>query len=419
MQTLAKDSREILLKVEGVSKKFCSSLNRSLWYGVNDIIRELSPFARSSHESDGGATVDLRVDEFWAVKDISFELRRGECLGLIGHNGAGKTTLLKMLNGLIKPDEGRIEICGKVGALIALGAGFNPILTGRENIYVNGAILGLRKEEIDAKLEEIIEFAEIGSFIDTPVQNYSSGMSVRLGFAVAAVLIQPDVLFLDEILAVGDIGFVIKCLNAVRRLAAKSAVVFVSHDMQFVSAFCTRVMCMDHGRCLIDARHPSDGIERYFGLIEMEQNTSGTGEASIRTLKLRLPNSDEPETLNRVAHGSSVCLELDFETAIGVQGATVHLSILDESMSPVFCMPVVDAIGKSQVFGPGRTAITVDIGKIELRAGRYSVLVSISDSSTGIVLLRTQGLIPFTVVASKAHWGTSFRPVSVIRAVQF
>ena len=128
---------------------------------------------------------ELRRDEFWAVRDVSFELSRGECLGLIGRNGAGKTTLLKMLNGLIKPDQGRIEMRGRVGALIALGAGFNPILTGRENIYVNGAVLGLTKQEIARQLDDIIDFADIGDLIDAPVQSYSSGMAVRLGFAVA------------------------------------------------------------------------------------------------------------------------------------------------------------------------------------------------------------------------------------------
>ncbi len=177
-----------------MSKKFCRSLKRSLWYGAADMAREVAG-AGTRHDR-------LRKDEFWAVDDVSFELRRGECLGLVGRNGAGKTTLLKVLNGLIKPDSGSIALQGKVGALIALGAGFNPILTGRENIYINGSILGLTKREIHDKMEEIIDFAEIRDFVDSPVQCYSSGMNVRLGFAVAASM-NPDILVVDEVLAVG------------------------------------------------------------------------------------------------------------------------------------------------------------------------------------------------------------------------
>jgi lipopolysaccharide transport system ATP-binding protein len=233
-------SEDVLVRVEGVSKKFCRDLKKSLWYGVKDIAAEA--LGRSSGHDR------LRPDEFWAVDDVSFELHRGECLGLIGHNGAGKTTLLKMLNGLIKPDKGRIEMRGRVGALIALGAGFNPILTGRENIYVNGAVLGLSKREIDDKLEEIIEFADIPGFIDAPVQSYSSGMQVRLGFAVAAMC-QPDVLLLDEVLAVGDIAFQAKCLNALSRFREQgTAFILISHNMHMVSRHSTKVMRLQKGR---------------------------------------------------------------------------------------------------------------------------------------------------------------------------
>ena len=193
--------QEVLVQVEGLSKKFCKSLKKSLRYGVQDLVGSIV----------GKQPTDtLRKDEFWALKDINFELRRGECLGLIGHNGAGKSTLLKILNGLINPDHGKVTLRGRVGALIELGAGFNPVLSGRENIYNNGAVLGFTKAEIDNKVEAIIDFAEIREFIDMPVQNYSSGMKVRLGFAVAAQM-EPDVLIIDEVLAVGDVAFKMKC----------------------------------------------------------------------------------------------------------------------------------------------------------------------------------------------------------------
>ena len=229
--------KEVLVKVEGLSKKFCKDLKTSLLYGVKDLI-----YGVSGNKNER----KLRDKEFWAVKDISFELRRGECLGLIGHNGAGKSTLLKILNGLINPDSGKVTIRGRVGALIELGAGFNPILSGRENIYNNGAILGFSKKEIDAKVEEIIDFAEIREFIDMPVQNYSSGMKVRLGFAVAAQM-EPDVLIIDEVLAVGDIGFRVKCFNRISDLLNSCAVIFVSHSMPQVARIATHVIHMKNG----------------------------------------------------------------------------------------------------------------------------------------------------------------------------
>ena len=232
---------DTLISVRGVSKKFCRSLKKSLWYGLQDMGREL--IGGRQEDTTPQSTVSslqspvspgLRPGEFWAVNNVSFDLKRGECLGLIGRNGAGKTTLLKMLNGLIKPDHGSITMRGRVGALIALGAGFNPILTGRENIYVNGSVLGLTKREIDGKLEEIIDFAEIGDFIDTPVQNYSSGMAVRLGFAVASSL-EPDILLVDEVLAVGDASFRAKCFRKLASLMNRGvATIFVSHDLASV-----------------------------------------------------------------------------------------------------------------------------------------------------------------------------------------
>ena len=219
---------DILVKVEGLSKKFCKDLKTSLWYGIQDLIANVRG---NKNERQ------LRDKEFWAVKDVSFELKRGECLGLIGHNGAGKSTLLKILNGLIKPDAGKVTIKGRVGALIELGAGFNPILTGRENIYNNGAVLGFSRAEVDAKLEDIIEFAELREFIDMPVQHYSSGMKVRLGFAVASQM-EPDVLIIDEVLAVGDVSFRAKCYERISELMKDCCIILVTHSMPQVSKIC-------------------------------------------------------------------------------------------------------------------------------------------------------------------------------------
>lgn len=229
---------DVLVKVEGVSKKFCRSLKRSLFYGLQDIGTEILGGSNEQNEP--------REGEFWAIKDVSFELKRGECLGLIGRNGAGKTTLLKMLNGLIKPDTGIISMRGRVGALIALGAGFNPILTGRENIYVNGSVIGLTKKEIDIKIDDIINFAEIRESIDSPVQSYSSGMQVRLGFSVASAL-APDVLLIDEVLAVGDRQFRIKCINRINEMRKKCAIILVSHTPEDIIRICDKAILLEKG----------------------------------------------------------------------------------------------------------------------------------------------------------------------------
>lgn len=229
---------EVLLQVENLSKRFCRDLKRSLWYGVRDIAGELR---RNTSEHE------CRAGEFWALDDVSFELRRGECLGLIGSNGAGKSTLLKLISGLMKPDSGVIRRRGRLGALIELGAGFNPVLTGRENIYVNASILGFRKKEIGARFDEIVDFADIADALDAPVQSYSSGMKVRLGFAIAAHL-EPDILLIDEVLAVGDVAFQAKCFNAVgARLRSGTAAVFVSHNLHHVARLCSHALLLHHG----------------------------------------------------------------------------------------------------------------------------------------------------------------------------
>lgn len=248
--------KEVLVEVQNVSKKFCTDLKTSLRYGLQDSFSAIFPGRRSEEKT-------LRKKEFWAVQDISFTLKRGECIGLIGHNGAGKSTLLKMINGLIKPDAGKIRLRGKVGALIELGAGFNPILTGRENIYNNAAVLGFSRKEIDAKMDAIIAFSEIEEFLDMPVQNYSSGMKVRLGFAVAAHL-EPDVLIVDEVLAVGDLGFVLKCFKSIDELLPNTAMIFVSHSMPKVSRICNQIILMEKGQVKYQGEDVSKGIDLYY-----------------------------------------------------------------------------------------------------------------------------------------------------------
>ena len=220
---------EVVLSVEGVSKKFCRDLKRSLFYGVQDIASELT----GSRKSDR-----LRTKEFWALDNVSFQLKKGEALGLVGKNGSGKSTLLRIIAGLIKPDRGRVKVTGRVAPLIALGAGFNPILTGRENIYANMSILGLSTKEIEERFDDVVEFAEIGEAIDAPVQTYSSGMAARLGFA-SAIHTEPDILLVDEVLAVGDIKFQSKCHRKLSELRKQgTSFILVSHNSQTVLGVC-------------------------------------------------------------------------------------------------------------------------------------------------------------------------------------
>ena len=235
---------DTLVIADNVSKKFCRSLRQSLWYGMKDLGSELIGKRKNGDQ--------LRDNEFWAVKNVSFSVKRGETLGLIGHNGAGKTTMLRMLNGLIKPDQGRIEIKGRMQALIALGAGFNPVLSGRENIYVNASVLGFSKKEIDQLFDKIVGFSELGEFIEMPVQSYSSGMAVRLGFSVAAHL-EPDILLVDEVLAVGDLAFKTKCQVRIQELMNSGvAIILVSHNLHTISHVCNRAITFDKGMVLFE-----------------------------------------------------------------------------------------------------------------------------------------------------------------------
>jgi lipopolysaccharide transport system ATP-binding protein len=200
----------------------------------------------------------------WALDDVSFELRRGEVLGLIGANGAGKSTLLKVLSRITAPTEGRVVIRGRVGSLLEVGTGFHPELTGRENVYLNGAILGMRKAEIDGRFAEIVEFSGIARFLDTPVKRYSSGMQVRLAFSVAAHL-EPEILLVDEVLAVGDAEFQRKCLGKMQDVTRQGrTVVFVSHNLAAVRSLCSRAVLLEKGRLLFDGE-TDDAVERYLG----------------------------------------------------------------------------------------------------------------------------------------------------------
>ncbi len=258
--------------VNGLSKKYCRSLKRSMIYGIQDLSLNMLGL--------GSRPGRLRPGEFWALDDVTFDIQRGETLGVVGPNGSGKTTLLKILNGIFWPDRGHVLIHGKVGALIEVGAGFHPLLTGRENIFVNGAILGMSRREVNDKFDQIVDFADIGDFLDAPVKHYSSGMYVRLGFAIA-VHCRPNILLVDEVLAVGDEGFQRKCFDKIGELKKNDCTtIIVSHNMHSISSFSDHVLLLNHGRAEY-FQTPQDGIQGYSRLFlkqnnpEIEKNCSG------------------------------------------------------------------------------------------------------------------------------------------------
>ena len=219
----------------------------------------------TARKSENGKRKAENSDYIWALKDINFEVKQGEVLGIIGRNGAGKSTLLKILSRVTAPTGGQVKVKGRIASLLEVGTGFHPELTGRENTYLNGAVLGMRKKEIDRKLDEIIEFSGCAAYIDTPVKRYSSGMQVRLAFAVAAHL-EPEIMVVDEVLAVGDAEFQNKCLGKLREVAGAGGrtVLFVSHNMQAISELCSRVIMVAQGSIAADDR-PEAVIGTYLG----------------------------------------------------------------------------------------------------------------------------------------------------------
>ena len=287
---------EVAIKAESVGKRYWLGTGHhedSLGRKIDRLAK--APFRRAlgrgAPESDGDA------EEFWALRDISLELPKGEILGLIGPNGSGKSTLLKMLSNITPPTEGRITLRGRVGTLLEVGTGFHPELTGRENVYLNGAILGMRRQEIDALFDEIVEFSGIDRFLDTPVKRYSSGMFVRLAFAVAAHL-DTEILLVDEVLAVGDTEFQRKCLGKIDDVARGGrTIIFVSHNLTAVQRLCTRSIWLDKGS-MVDSGPTPQVVTQYLKQVGPQQaggettippdaQRVGGGEALLRTAAMR------------------------------------------------------------------------------------------------------------------------------------
>jgi len=369
-----------LIKVENISKKFSRDLKKSLWYGIKDIGSDLIGSSNNN--------IKLRKKEFWALQNISFELKRGEVLGLIGRNGAGKTTLLKLLNGLAKPDSGKITMRGRVGALIALGAGFNPILTGRENVYVNGSVLGLSKKEIDNKFDEIVDFAELWDFIDTPVQSYSSGMQVRLGFSIATAM-NPDILLLDEVLAVGDLKFRLKCYRKIDEIKEKAAMIFVSHSLEQISRICSRVMVLGKG-AILHYGDVADGLKIYNSISYTHKyETTLEYFYPIRSFELKVD-------IKKVNYGDPLVIYFRFDSSETFE-AKFRLLFFEYPSRIVAGEVHSEGLGIPRLqIQKGSNTFTIKIPNLNLKAGKYALGHNLN-SLNGEIISTSEGMIIISV----------------------
>jgi homopolymeric O-antigen transport system ATP-binding protein len=305
------------IRVENISKKYILQHQvggRSRYVALRDV---LAHKAKSLFQKN---RVDASREEFWALKDVSFEIKQGEAVGIIGRNGAGKSTLLKILSRITKPTKGRIEIEGRVASLLEVGTGFHPELTGRENIFLNGAILGMHRAEIKKKFDEIVAFAEVEKFLDTPVKRYSSGMYMRLAFAVAAHL-EPEILIVDEVLAVGDAQFQKKCLGKMQDVADKDGrtVLFVSHNIGAINQLCSRAILLNHGQvvaCGETAKVTSrylDSSDKQWSEKKWDDNALAPGDDLVKLKSVRVVAEDLSPVSENVDVRQRVGIEMQYE----------------------------------------------------------------------------------------------------------
>jgi lipopolysaccharide transport system ATP-binding protein len=367
---------KIAVRVEGLSKEYRVGLRAEKYKTLRDSLASLAtaPVRLFRHRER------KVVDEWiWALEDVNFEVRAGEVVGIIGRNGAGKSTLLKILARITDPTQGFVEIHGRVGSLLEVGTGFHPELTGRENIYLNGAILGMRRSEIERKFDEIVAFSEVEQFIDTPVKRYSSGMYLRLAFAVAAHL-EPEILLVDEVLAVGDADFQKKCLGKMGDVAQEGrTVLFVSHNMPAVQALCARAILLRKGSIAIDAG-TGDVLREYLGHLQataahaFEDNPERRGDGTVRLTAARVLD-DRGRPTERPVAGAPMSLEFEYENRIGAERADLMLSIWNHLGIAVAHMST--RIAGEPVALASKGVVSCRIPNLPLPRGEYRVAVAV------------------------------------------
>src|SRR2546427_781737 len=401
----------VVILAEGLSKEYRIGAPRAPYETLREsLTRALAaPFRRWSDPP--GAERGSASDLIWALRDVSFEVRQGEALGVIGRNGAGKSTLLKILSRITEPSTGSVTLQGRVGSLLEIGTGFHPELTGRENIFLNGAILGMRRAEIQRKFDEIVAFAEIERFLDTPVKHYSTGMYLRLAFAVAAHL-EPEIILVDEVLAVGDAAFQRKCLGKMGDITkAGRTVLFVSHNMGAVASLCQTGLVLDAGR--IQFVGPvTEAVELYLGQfsgthelpLELRRDRTGTGE--VRLIGFHL-ESETGERLEAIRNGHTVRLVFDYATSSGRPARNVEFQIVVRTESGELLFQFGTRFtGEKLRDIPAQGRLVCELGRFPLVPGRYRLdtYLAADGMESGFVLWLT----PITVVDGD-YYGSGYR----------
>ena len=370
---------KIAIEVAGLGKEYHIGGPQKSYYRLTDQLADMvvAPFRRAGKLLRGQASSAAELDEtIWAIKDISFQINAGEVVGIIGRNGAGKSTLLKILSGISDPTQGYADLYGRIGSLLEVGTGFHPELTGRENIFLYGAILGMRRAEIDRKLDEIVAFAEIDKFLDTPVKHYSSGMYVRLAFSVAAHL-EPEILLVDEVLAVGDMAFQRKCLGKMDDVAQEGrTVVFVSHNMGLLQQLCERGIFLQQGAVHTDGTI-AEAIDAYLQTLEqakmldLSQRTDRKGLGKVRLIGADVTNGSS--AILRTGHPARFV----FQVNAHIPGMACNFNVYDTIGQPVTSF-------QSRVRGPEDSSdpgnglkFVCDLDELLLLPGRYRVDVAI------------------------------------------
>jgi ABC-2 type transport system ATP-binding protein len=354
-----------------------------------------------------GLRARTRRSRLWALRDIELDVAPGECLGIIGRNGSGKSTLLRLLAGVTAPSRGSVAVSGRVSPLISVGVGFHPELTGRENVYVNGIVLGLDRAEIDRRFDEIVAFAEVEDFIDTPVKFYSSGMFVRLGFAVA-VAVDPAVLLVDEILSVGDLAFQVKCFDRMMEVRdGGTTVVVVSHNLNAIRRMCDRSIVLDSGRVCHDG-DTAEAVARFHEILgasdEPDVEAGGTTfDVRARITNLRLLQLDGRATAH-VASGDDVIARIDVEFDREVVDPIVGFNVANEAGIHAYASHSPVATGTGKRFGPGDRATFEATVAMRLTTGSYTIGMNLVDGKTMLPAAIPPRRLPFYVAnPSGAH----------------